>query len=73
MDHIIRATRDQATTTKGGRLNPRDLLNEAERILLRAPGGLSLRERLARDGVLREDVMNLLKDFEHAAVTAQVE
>jgi hypothetical protein len=39
------------------------LLNESERILAKTAGGLSLYDRLKRDPVLLDEMMDLLNDF----------
>ena len=62
VDHLMRQT-DSATQTRGGRTRGRDLYSEAERILAKTAGQMSLLERLARDKELREDVMALLKEL----------
>jgi len=61
IDHLARA--EISTQTGGGRLRLHDLMGEAERILHRTSGALSLRERLKRDAQLREDMIALLKDY----------
>jgi hypothetical protein len=50
-----------------GRLTPKELLTEAERVLLRSAGGMSLLERLRRDELLREEMLSLLRDFAASA------
>lgn len=55
-DHLVNeltTTRDAATSTPRGRLTPKELLSEAERLLLRTGSGMSLLERLRRDAPLR--------------------
>lgn len=67
VDHLARhpewhATKeDAATMTTKRRISAKDLFTEAERLLARTSGGLSLLERLIRDAELREDMANLLK------------
>ena len=39
------------------------MLNEAERILAKTSGGLSLHDRLKRDPAFREEMLDLLNDF----------
>lgn len=51
--------RDAGTGTKG-RLTAKDLLNEAEKLLMKTGAGLSLYDRLRRDEELRDDVMEIL-------------
>lgn len=46
MDHVARTGYDAGVQVGGGKLGARDLLSEAERILHRVSGGLSLRDRL---------------------------
>ena len=67
MDHIVRQGMDAGVQAGRGKIGTRDLLSEAERILHRSSGGLSLRDRLARDPWLREDILAILRDFEHAS------
>lgn len=64
MDHLVRSGVDVAVQPRRGKATPRDLMNEAERILHRTSGAMSLRDRLYRDAQLRADVMALLRDFE---------
>jgi hypothetical protein len=45
------------------KISAKDLFTEAERLLARTSGGLSLLERLVRDAELREDMANLLKEL----------
>jgi hypothetical protein len=59
VDHLLRQA-DAAVQTRGGRLKTRDLYSEAERILAKTAGGMSLLERLARDKTLRDDLQALL-------------
>jgi hypothetical protein len=66
-DHIARELRDAGTQTLRGRLTPKELLTEAERVLLRSAGGMSLLERLRRDELLREEMMSLMRDFASTA------
>ena len=49
--------------TTRGKITAKDLFTEAERLLARTSGGLSLLERLVRDAELREDMANLLKEL----------
>ena len=49
---------------RGTQVSARQLYTEAERILARTAGGLSLYERLLRDPELRADIMDLLADME---------
>ena len=49
--------------TTRGKISAKDLFTEAERLLARTSGGLSLLERLVRDAELREDMANLLKEL----------
>ena len=55
-------------TQVGGRAprlpTARDLMNEAEKILHKNSGGLSLYERLTRDAQLRKDMLDLLAELE---------
>lgn len=62
-EHLTRETRDVGVGTARGRFTVKELLTEAERVLLRSAGGMSLLERLRRDALLREDMLQLLKDF----------
>ena len=57
-DHLVRGTKDAGTST--GKWTPKELLGEAERVLLRANSGLSLLERLRRDAKLRDEFSKLL-------------
>ena len=57
-DHLVRETKDASTGT--GKWTPKELLGEAERVLLRANSGLSLLERLRRDAKLRDEFSKLL-------------
>lgn len=70
-DHIARELRDAGTQSLRGRLTPKELLTEAERVLLRSAGGMSLLERLRRDEMLREEMMSLLRDFASTADEVQ--
>ena len=65
MEHMARAyeKQDAGTNPRRPRISARDLLSDAERVLTRTSGGLSLYERLQRDPQLRDDIMGLLKDF----------
>lgn len=45
-DHLAREVRDTGMGTGRGRLTAKDLLSDAERILLRSAGGMSLLDRL---------------------------
>ena len=45
------------------KMSSKELLTEAERVLLRAASGMSLLERLRRDEQLREDIRVLLEDL----------
>ena len=49
--------------TTRGKISAKDLFTEAETLLARTSGGLSLLERLVRDAELREDMANLLKEL----------
>jgi len=51
MEHMMRAyeKQDAGTNTRRPRISARDLLSDAERVLTRTSGGLSLYERLQRD------------------------
>ena len=51
MEHIARAyeKQDAGTNPRRPRISARDLLSDAERMLTRTSGGLSLYERLQRD------------------------
>ena len=76
VDHLSRnpgwhaATVDATTNTRSRRLSAKDLFTEAERLLSRTSGGLSLLERLIRDPELREDMANLLKQIETDSKTS---
>lgn len=59
--------KDASAGTLRGRLTPKELLTEAERVLLRSAGGMSLLERLRRDELLREEMLSLLRDFAASA------
>jgi hypothetical protein len=48
-------------------MSPKELLTEAERVLLRAASGMSLLERLRRDEQLRDDIHELLVDLSKEA------
>ena len=64
-EHVHRtvtATRDFGVQ-KGGKLPRKDLFTDAEKILTRTSSGMSLMERLARDPVLRLDLLRLLEDL----------
>lgn len=69
-DHLARnpdwhvGLADVSTNTKGYKLSAKALLIEAERLLSRISGGLSLLEDLVRNPELREDMVNLLKEIE---------
>lgn len=63
VDHLQRQA-DVATQTRGGKLKTRDLYTEAERILAKTAGGMSLLERLARDKTLRDDLLSLIKELQ---------
>lgn len=54
-DHLVRETRDVGVGARG-RLTTKELLTEAERVLLRSAGGMSLLERLRRDEALRTEM-----------------
>lgn len=58
-DHLARESKDAGTMTNR-KWTPKELLGEAERVLLRANSGLSLLERLRRDAKLRDDFSKLL-------------
>ena len=60
-DHLVREAKDAGTST--GKWTPKELLGEAERVLLRANSGLSLLERLRRDAKLRDEFSKLLYSF----------
>lgn len=45
------------------RFSPKELLSEAERVLIRAASGMSLLERLRRDSQLRVDIKELMDDL----------
>ena len=68
-EHLHRDARDSGTQTRGGKVKKFDLYTEAERILAKVTGGLSLLERLARDPTLRMEVRALLDEL--AAQPAQ--
>ena len=70
-DHLIREIKDASAGTLRGRLTPKELLTEAERVLLRSAGGMSLLERLRRDEQLREEMLSLLRDFAASADEVQ--
>ena len=54
-----------ATGTQAGRrLSSRDLMTEAERILHKTSGGLSLFERLERDQSLRDSLMEIVTEMQ---------
>lgn len=55
-DHLVQEQRDASTTAPRGRLTPKELLTEAEKLLLRTGSGMSLLERLRRDGPLRAEL-----------------
>ena len=67
-DQIQREAKDVGVGAGRGRLTPKELLSEAERVLLRSAGGLSLLERLRRDPQLREEMQSLLREFTDTAV-----
>ena len=58
-DHLAREAKEAGTMTDR-KWSPKELLGEAERVLLRANSGLSLLERLRRDPKLREEFSKLL-------------
>ncbi|MDY6966640.1 MAG: hypothetical protein SVM80_11875 [Halobacteriota archaeon] len=58
-DHLVREAKDAGTMTDR-KWAPKELLGEAERVLLRANSGLSLLERLRRDAKLRDEFSKLL-------------
>jgi hypothetical protein len=62
-DHLVRA--EYADQGSGGnrRMSPKELLSEAERVLIRATSGMSLLERLRRDEQLRSDVQELMESL----------
>ena len=62
-EHLHRDARDAGAQTRGGKLKKYDLYTEAERILSKVTGGLSLLERLARDPTLRSEVRALLDEL----------
>ena len=53
----------EGSTAGRSRLTQKELLTEAERVLLRSAGGMSLLERLRRDAQLREEMFSLLREF----------
>ena len=53
-----------AQENRGTQVSARQLYSEAERILARTAGGLSLYERLLRDPQLRTDILDLLERME---------
>lgn len=55
-DHLVQELRDASTTASRGKLTPKELLTEAEKLLLRTGSGMSLLERLRRDGPLRAEL-----------------
>jgi hypothetical protein len=60
-EHIVRTRQfSDASTATDRKFSPKELLGEAERVLLRASSGLSLLERLRRDSKLRDDFSKLL-------------
>lgn len=61
MDRVARSSKN-----RGGRVGPRDLLSEAQLILHRASGALSLRDHLQGDSKPQDNVIALLKDCEDA-------
>ena len=54
-DHIVQelTMRDASTSTPRGKFTAKELLGEAERLLLRTGSGMSLLERLRRDTTFR--------------------
>lgn len=66
-DHLVQELRDASTTAQRGRLTPKELLTEAEKLLLRTGSGMSLLERLRRDGPLRAELQSLLKAIDSEA------
>lgn len=65
-ENIVRAGGKEfhdAGTGTGRRFSPKELLSEAERVLIRAQSGMSLLERLRRDSELRKDIRELLEEM----------
>lgn len=65
-DHLHRQLQqksDAVTQTRGGRLRAKELFSEAERILAKTGSGMSLLERVARDELLRNDLIALLTEL----------
>lgn len=62
-DQLARTEFADMGTGANRRMSPKELLTEAERVLLRASSGMSLLERLRRDEQLREDIYELLVDL----------
>ena len=60
---MVRTDFADVGTGTNRRMSPRELLTEAERVLLRAASGMSLLERLRRDKQLREDIRGLLDEL----------
>ena len=63
-DHLARQGSEAGSRRSRG---PKEMLTEAERVLLRSAPGMSLFERLRRDATLREDIITLLKEFAEEA------
>ena len=68
-EHLHREAKDVGTQARGGKLKKYDLYTEAERILSKVTGGLSLLERLARDPTLRGEVSQLLDELDSSTST----
>ena len=65
VDHLNR-TSEPVKASKGVAVKPRDLYSEAEKILAKASGGMSLFERISRDAELRNDLLTLLRELDAA-------
>lgn len=61
-EHLQRA-QDTGGGGRKGRQSQKELLSESERILAKTSGGLSLYERLRKDVVLLDEMLDLLMEF----------
>ncbi len=66
-DQMVRTDFADIGTGTNRRMSPKELLTEAERVLLRAASGMSLLERLRRDEQLRDDIHELLVNLSKEA------
>ena len=62
------ASSDSGHSRRSTRTNQREVMTEVERVLHRSSGAMSLYERLQRDAQLREDLVELLKEFDGDAI-----